>query len=311
MNFKPIIEAIKTYSHGLTNETIVSYIMDDISQSLNLTNRKGNDIKWTANRVSELVSKNKLPASFVCCFELEDFSDAVELSIVDFLKQFETSINIGELNKNLRMLFDNQHMMTPYPYDIDKQTTPLSLCLYDFFKEHCRAKLKCFDMNVPSSPIKMTLMAKIVKTVVDDKTSTKFIRHTRPYTIEEKISVNDIYGTMADRIQNAFDDFYDKIDACIDIMSEENINVKNSFLTIIRNLYCDYLDINGIDLTDKSSIKIKSAEAIQWICAKVCKMLEKSNDNICYVDEVPIYSFALVIYAFYKCRILLKVDGEE
>ena len=308
MNFKSIIEVIKSCSCGLNNEKIVSDIMDDISQSLNLTNKSGNDINWTANRISELVSKNKLPASFLCCVELENFSDAIELSAQNFLDSKKEIINITNLNENLNNLFNAHHKMEPYSYDINAKTTPLSLCLYDFFQEYCQVNIKSFNMW---SNVKMTLIAQIIKTVVNDKTSINFIRHSFPYTIEDKLLVNDIKGTMADRIENSFDAFYDKIDNCMNLMSEENINIKNSFLTIIRNLYCDYLDMNDIELTDELSIKAKSTEAIKWISAKVCKILEKSNENICFEDEAPVYSFALVVYAFYKCRILLKVDGEK
>lgn len=137
MNYKLINNCIRNNSKYLTNVRIWSYILEDLCQSFDIVGKSKNTINWTDNRISELISLNKLPIGFENCVLLDNFNEAIDLAAQDFLEKFKDNININNLNRDLTKLYASQQKFISYPYDSKNIQTPLSNCLRDCFIEFC------------------------------------------------------------------------------------------------------------------------------------------------------------------------------
>lgn len=312
MKFIDILDIVKSNSNGLTNKKFVYAIMDSLGDSFGIENSKKESLKWKDNRVSELVNSDKLPACYKTIFVLNEFQERLAHATDDFIDEYRNILNINDIEYKLNELYQNHHSFDVPSLDFceNKDCVSLYKCLYDFFA----CQYSNYRKNVKNSrkiSARPNTFSSIIKEIIKIESSAKYESHLKPYSIEDKIFKNNIDANTKEEIENLFYDYYDAIETALTTMSELDLAIKQRFLNIINSYYFEYLREHRIDINDEDKIKENSGDILYWIRTKVSIYVSNSSIESCDEESIPIYSLALVIYAFYKCRILLKVDGEE
>lgn len=137
------------------------------------------------------------------------------------------------------------------------------------------------------------------------------VKHEKPYSFEDKIALNGIAGELKERMTGDFYLSFDAINSAFDVLSQFDVSVKTKFLTVIGNLYSEYLIRNGLGRDDVEKIRAAAPDIILWVEAKVAESMEEENGVDCYKEELPAYSSALTAYSFYNCRILMPMEAEH
>ena len=312
MRFSEILDVVKSSSNGLTNKRFVYLIMDSLGDSFGIENAKKESLSWKDNRVSELVKSDKLPSSYKTIFILNDFQERLAHATDDFIDECRDILNINNIECQLDKLYKGKHTYQEPSLEFceNKDCIGLFKCLYDFFAcqyNNYRKNIKS-NKNISAQP---NTFSSIIKEIIKIESCAKYECHIKPYSIEEKNFKNNIDINTKEEIETSFYDYYDTIEFALTRMSELDLAIKQRFLNIINSYYFEYLREHDIKVNDEEQIKAKSSDIIYWIRSKVSFYISNSSVMGCDDESIPVYSFALVVYAFYKCRILLKVDGEK
>ena len=311
VKFKEIMDIIKKYSTSLSNKDFVSFITEKLIFSYSLKNSKGGEPKMSDNRVSELIYSNILPPSLRTAFLFDDFSEILSGIAEDFFFEYQEQItDQAKLSKELNIRYSEYHeYKEPEFSHADDISKSLFYCLFDFFESQYNNHMN--NRVLTKHPEQMSVFSVIIKELLNQCNKPVYVKHSVSYKIEDKIRENDLNDNAKAMIEESIDDYYDCIENTFTILSEGNVVTKQIFLNLLRSYYFEYLNNHNISINDKDKIRIKSNDIINWMKCKICVEIENCNNISCYSELVPVYSFALVVYAFYKCRILLKVDGEK
>lgn len=122
------------------------------------------------------------------------------------------------------------------------------------------------------------------------------------------MKVNGITGAAATKIYESFLDYFEGIESTFDMMENGDFMIKATFLSKMRNYYLDYLVQENIEVSDCEK---KSYRCMEWVFERAKGDLGKNPKIDCFQEQVDDYLYALIVYAFYRRRILIPVEGEK
>lgn len=131
----------------------------------------------------------------------------------------------------------------------------LKACLSRFFAQtktaHDLAQGKTSLLN---RSLYVTIINCVVKLNENDGV---IVKHEKPYSFEDKIALNGIAGELKERMTGDFYLSFDAINSAFDVLSQFDVSVKTKFLTVIGNLYSEYLIRNGLGRDDVEKIRAR------------------------------------------------------
>ena len=312
MNLKAIVEALVLNSSSMSNTFVIEEIFGRLDDNLGLQNRLQKEIEWNRKTVSALLSGRPLPPSLRQSFAFSDFNDMLLDSIHHFYVNNKENIAEEACTEALSDLFANEKERFP------KMRNPLEIetffekslfdCLYQFFWEsYTNPKIEKTSRKSNKS-----LFALIISTVLQtSQAEGRVVKHRIAYSLDDKMDVNGIGGGLRGKIGVSFDTYFDAIESTFEFLANKELDIKSRFLNAMAYYYTDFMAWKGIDPDDKENIKKQSADAINYVLTTVMRDVEGREINGCYETEVPMYCFALVVYAFYRCRILIPIEEEK
>lgn len=308
MKLSDIVDAIKANSSGISKPEIVDGLLSPLCDAFAITNRRGNRIPFeTSNRASEVLSSDLLPADLVLAYKQPDFSKSLQDTVDKFLNDYPQEIQKEHLFSTLCHLSDVEPQLFHGTME-ERLKSILVDCLDKYFGEKYDAFNKC-DKHMTTKPVNISLFVTLVKGVVDVgclKDAQK--RSLHPYTIEEKLDLNRIEGPLREKILNSFDAYYDRIESALKQLSVLDTNIRTRFRSAVSSYYFDFRIKYNLDTADK--ITQQTRPILDYVTRMILSKIENEKFKKVYQEELPDYAFALVVYVFYECRILIPV-GEK
>lgn len=313
MKLKEIVECIVDTSVSMTNTSVVGELFDRLCDNLELVNRFNKEINWNRRTISTLLNGGNLPPSLRQSFLLSDFNDMLFDAIHVFYEDKKDKIGEDSCAAKLNVLFSKERakyppMKTQLDFGSDFEHA-LFDCLYQFFWESNEAKRKA---KSPRGLTNKSIFATIISTEIQvSQVRGKTVKHTIAYSLDDKMDKNGIEGALREKLGSSFDFYFDEIESTFEFLASGGLDIKYRFLQTMSYYYLNFLESRGISPDDKEKIRSRSADVINYVLAQVMHDVEGKDIEGCFGTEAPIYCFALVAYAFYRCRILIPIEEEN
>lgn len=308
MRFLYIVDAIKANSSSISKPEIVDGLLSPLCDAFAITNRKGNRIPFeSSNRASELLSSDSIPADLVLAYKQPDFSKSLQDTADKFLNDYPQEIQKEHLFSALCHLSDAEPQLFHGTME-ERLKSILVDCMDKYFGEKYDAFNKC-DKHIANKPVNISIFVTLVKGVVEFgclKDAQK--RSLHPYTIEEKLDMNRIEGPLRERILNSFDAYYDRIESALKQLSVLDPNIRTKFRSAVSSYYLDFRIKYNLDTADK--ITEEARPILDYVTRMILSKIENEKFEKVYQEELHDYAFALVVYVFYECGILIPI-GEK
>jgi hypothetical protein len=135
--------------------------------------------------------------------------------------------------------------------------------------------------------------------ICDFNTSVEYVQMKQyPYTIEEKLEYNNIYGSYNSNVVETFELYSNSIETAIYHLQEKNIKIDFDLKHTFRNLYQKVL------LENENSTEVEIFESIVHKLAKSWEPKVPSKDY----ETILSYSFMVSTVFFYKCSFLKECN---
>lgn len=149
----------------------------------------------------------------------------------------------------------------------------------------------------------------IIKKILEHKSQNNVVttKNTIPYSIEDKIDLNNMTPTLGSLIISSWSLHFSTIDFTINTMAgvSSSIIIEEVF-EFYKLKYVESLLELKIDVSDEPTIKKKSTDLFMKINVKV-KEIFTGKETDFSVEQLDIYVFAITVYVFYKCKILIPI----
>ncbi len=313
MTLEKITHAIVDNSCKITNTTFVTAIFGTLCDNFELKNLRGNDFKWNKKTVSVIITSNKIPPSILETFKLSDFPDMLLKSVRDFNEDYKERIGDESCAAALLSLFKSEKEKYPAISGLEEISDPIEKslfdCLYQLFWQLSQDQKK---LGLSVKPRNSSLFATIISSVAEmSNRGTPTSKHPSPYSLDDKMELNQIEGALKKKLSLSFDSYFDSIESAFDSLFNYDYSIKSKFLETINYYYLDYLSDKKLDPSSTSQIAAHASDIFTFISSTIMSNVESKNVSCCYEEQLPIYVWALVTYAFYRCRILIPMEGEK
>ena len=240
MRFIDIVGIIKTCSPDLRKTDIVDGLLHPIAERFHLRNQKGNEFDFLqSNRVSELLTSDKLPECLILTFKQPNFTKVVAEAVERFISDYYQLIKLDSAFESICRVRECK----PSIYNGDDEERfrkALVDCLNDYFSR----KYENLDMKANpsvSKPVKTSLFVTLIEGVINVGDSANMPKRIlKPYKLEQKLDLNEIDGDLREKIEHYFDNYFDKIEFALRQLSLKDPNISNRFLLKMANLYLGF-----------------------------------------------------------------------
>lgn len=308
MTLKDIYLVVAKNGSGLTQFNFVGDFLSIYCDEFKIFNHSNEPYVWDSSSISRVLTKDVFQSrKLIFPIGIKGFEERLNIVTTKTLEQHHEYINEKTLKNDLLKVLKDQHVdMT----EGEETSFLLTKTLLIWFKRKYEEYIKK-DEGIPLTG-RQSLFAMIIEEVANQTPgSSESVKLDLPYTIEDKIRINDIRGSLKNEIVESFDTYYETIEQALDGLSQKDVSVKSKFLNKIRRHYQSFLGKSKINPDDKDVVRKHSGAAFKYCSDQIFEAVKnKSMENV-YEEDLYDYAIALVTYAFYKCRILLKVDKED
>lgn len=159
------------------------------------------------------------------------------------------------------------------------------------------------------SPIKPSIIASILKLMIDDKVLGADASNLKSYQIDDKIQYNNVVKYKA-----LIEEYYSFCIVCeqtIDKLDNSKPNSKNIILRYVNTKYKlfkgEYLAAIGTATDEMQAVRENADNILDKIKAHYLELAEQSGlfEKYSY-EEVELNILAFIVYCFVECKILEK-----
>lgn len=151
----------------------------------------------------------------------------------------------------------------------------------------------------------------IIKSMILLKNNKEFtpIKRSRPYSVEDKIKLNNLDKNTAKKIEKYHNEKFDLIGDSIDLLSEFEYSITDDLYDFYEDTYLEVLDELGIECDNEESIKQNSEKIYKLIIKSVMAFLYDGKKSDIPSNKRKTYIEAITAYVFYKCRFLIPIES--
>lgn len=308
MTLKDIFSVIARNGSGLTQTDFMGEFLATYCEEFKIKNRADEPYVWDPASISRLMTKDDFP-SRKCIFPAgkNDFGKRLENVVNRILGRYDELINAKTLKSDLLPTLKGLHVDAREEEAASPLLTKLLLIWFKRKYEEARKNRDGIQTWVRPSLFAM-LIEEVANQAPEPGVSVKL---DLSYTIEDKIAINDIKNPLKDEIIVLFDLYYESIEKALEELSQKDVNIRSKFLNKVKRYYLAYLSKNRIGHDDVDAIKRHSAKVFSHCSHRILDAVKNRDMKNVYEEDLLDYVDALTTYAFYKCRILLKVGKED
>lgn len=166
--------------------------------------------------------------------------------------------------------------------------------------------LKNFDITMNEVSDVSNVIKQMI--VIKNDKSRAIKKQTLPYSIEDKIALNNIPKSLADLIKKRHIDAYDIVEEAIKNLAEYDACLREDLYDFYYETYINILIDMELESDDLLKIKEKSGEVYRHLNKAIKN--ELFEGKVCTIPEnkVDTYISAISSYVFYKCKFLIPIE---
>lgn len=153
-------------------------------------------------------------------------------------------------------------------------------------------------------------IGRVISTILENKDSNTAVPKTLsniPYSIEEKVSLNEISENMRVLIIESWAKHYSVInDTVEDIVGTSSPSLIEDIYEFYRHKFIETLLDLSINYTSVVDIKKNSGLVFHRINDKIMKIFQGKKTSIAS-EQLDIYVFSITVFVFYRCKILIPM----
>ncbi len=156
-------------------------------------------------------------------------------------------------------------------------------------------------------------ISKIIKEMIKIKNeiNREIKKRRKVYTIEDKLSLNQISSTLGVGIKKHHIQDYSLIDEVITNIEEFEAAIKTELFDYYFDKYIYILINKEIDINDESTIKINSDIIYLELIDSIEKDIFENKSSSIEIDKRKTYLNSITAYVFYECKFLIPIKEEE
>ena len=153
-------------------------------------------------------------------------------------------------------------------------------------------------------------ISKIIQQMIEiKKTDIKSSgKKTKPYSVIDKIKLNEISMNTSVLIHKYHVEAYDIIEDAIGCLSKYEPCIANDLFDYYFEIYIDVLDEMKISYDDTIKIKENSDEIYKSVMLKVREKIYLNKKTEIALNKQQTYISAITAYVFYKCKFLIAIE---
>ena len=320
-NLANMIEGIRAIDGvSFTDKDFFEYFFGTLALKMNIT-PNGKPLAFESSRISEVMNGKDNLYESIAVLANKPKTKTILMEAAKKAKKdlfFNTAFSrineaLGEMTildcefskaikeKSSRSTKDEREIFTDYL---------LHAMRLEYEDRQAKKKYKVATRNFVTKKADATICSELIEQIIRNvKTSKENKKHERPWSLEDKIQVNDFNQPLADKIRDAFDDF-ETVMSAIENLAAFEIQAAKTLYSRYQDAYCRVLsNLLGNDYTTedirKSSSTIFTA-VDDYVYDEALKGKVKIEDDI-----VRCNLFSITVAVFYQCKILIKVEGER
>ena len=198
--------------------------------------------------------------------------------------------------------------------DIDDRDIFTDYLIYamrlEYQNRQTKKKYKVATGNFVTKKADATICSELIEQLIRNvKTKKENKKHKKPWSLEDKMCVNDFNQALANKIQSAFDDF-ETVMTAIETLSGFEIQAAKTLYSRYQDAYCRVLSkLLGENYTADD---IRKSSSTIFMAVDECVYNEALKGKVKIEDDIVRYNlFCITVAVFYQCKFLLKVEGER
>ncbi len=164
--------------------------------------------------------------------------------------------------------------------------------------------------NNSSTLLDNSYIGKVIQEIVSLKSSNvEFDKaNLLPYSIEDKLDINEINSTYRLLILETWARSYDSVEYSLKSISGiDDSRIFDEIFVFYRNIFLQVLIELRIDCDNTPEIKKNSCKIFQTVNERVKQNLFHGKEVKFKQEELDNYIFAITVYVFYRCKILIPI----
>lgn len=160
--------------------------------------------------------------------------------------------------------------------------------------------------------IEMSDISKIIVRMIEIKNDVnrkKSIKK-KPYSIDDKISLNCLSNNLRYKVLNAHIGSYDIVDDAVTCIGEMESSIRSDLYDYYWETYVDVLSEMRIDFDDQEAIKSQSDKIYMRLIEIIENQIFEGKQTGIETNKKVTYLNAITAYTFYKCKFLIPVTDE-
>lgn len=166
------------------------------------------------------------------------------------------------------------------------------------------------DLSLEIQLVEISDISKIIKEMINIKNTRnkKICKRGKPYTVVEKIQLNELSGNISAKIRKYHDESFDVIDESICCLSEYERCIRDDLYDYYWETYMDTLIKLEIDSEDVDKIKQHSNNIYLDLSENIKKELFDGKKSDIPSNKIVTYIGAITAYVFYQCKFLIPIE---
>ncbi len=168
------------------------------------------------------------------------------------------------------------------------------------------------DKFIEPTPLReLSDISKIIRKMINIKNDTTRNKQkkTKPYDINDKISLNQIPQNLSIKIRRCHLNEYDVVDDAIKCIQELESSIKSDLYDYYWNVYIDVLSDLNISADEEERIKSTSDEIYSNLIRKIDDQIFAGKQSKIETNKKITYLNAITAYVFYECKFLIPIEG--
>ena len=169
------------------------------------------------------------------------------------------------------------------------------------------------DQFIENAPIReLSDISKIIRKMIsikNDITRNRQIK-TKPYDINDKISLNQFSQNLSIKIKRYHINEYDIVDEAVECIEDLEAAIKSDLYDYYWNVYMDVLSDLNINIEEEVQIKNASDEIYLNMISKINDQIFVGKQSEIETNKRFTYLDAITSYVFYKCKFLIAIEEE-